>query len=124
MQVIIRSYWGGNVRELENLIMRGISFSAGRDLRVEDVGWTAGAPCGRPADAISGQLGYKQAKQRYLEKFNQEYLGELLTSCKGNVSLAARSCGLERQALQQIMRRYGIHADEYREKSRPSDRDF
>jgi DNA-binding NtrC family response regulator len=114
MQVFMGSDWGGNVRELENLIMRGISFSSGRDLHVEDVGWTAGAPSDRPADEIFGELGYKQAKQRYLEKFNQEYLGELLTSCKGNVSLAARSCGLERQALQQIMRRYGIRADEYR----------
>jgi len=68
----------------------------------------------RAADIDVAGLGYKQAKQRYLEKFNRDYLGELLSSCKGNVSQAARMCGLERQALQQIMRRYGVRADEYR----------
>jgi transcriptional regulator of acetoin/glycerol metabolism len=37
-----------------------------------------------------------------------------LSRCQGNVSQAARMCGLERQALQQVMRRYGVRADEYR----------
>jgi predicted HTH domain antitoxin len=30
------------------------------------------------------------------------------------VTHAARLCGLERQSLQQIMRRYGIQAEQYR----------
>jgi DNA-binding NtrC family response regulator len=114
MNLFMGLEWRGNVRELENLIMRGISFSAGTDIRVEDVGWTAGEGKSQPERLDFGGLGYKQAKQHYLERFNQNYLGELLSSCKGNVSQAARMCGLERQALQQIMRRYGIRADEYR----------
>jgi DNA-binding NtrC family response regulator len=114
MQVFMKLDWGGNVRELENLVMRGISFSSGSDIRVEDVGWTAGEGARRAADVDVAGLGYKQAKQRYLEQFNRDYLGELLAGCKGNVSQAARLCGLERQALQQIMRRYGVRADEYR----------
>jgi DNA-binding NtrC family response regulator len=114
MQLFMGMDWGGNVRELENLVMRGISFSSGGDLRVEDIGWTAGE-VGRPAaDVDVAGLGYKQAKQRYLEKFNRDYLGGLLSRCQGNVSQAARMCGLERQALQQVMRRYGVRADEYR----------
>jgi DNA-binding NtrC family response regulator len=114
MNLFMGLEWRGNVRELENLIMRGISFSAGTDIRVEDVGWAAGEAKPHPDRLDFQGLGYKQAKQHYLEKFNQDYLGELLSSCKGNVSQAARVCGLERQALQQIMRRYGIRADEYR----------
>jgi len=114
MQVFMALDWGGNVRELENLIMRGISFSSRNDISVEDVGWTTNEGGRRAADIDVAGLGYKQAKQRYLEKFNRDYLGELLSSCKGNVSQAARMCGLERQALQQIMRRYGVRADEYR----------
>jgi DNA-binding NtrC family response regulator len=114
MQAFMGSDWPGNVRELENFIMRGISFSTGTDIRVEDVGWTASPTGQRTAAEGFGGLGYKQAKQHHLEKFNQNYLGELLASCKGNVSQAARMCGLERQALQQIMRRYGIRASDYR----------
>ncbi len=114
MQAFMGSGWPGNVRELENFIMRGISFSTGTDIRVADVGWTASQAGQRTAAEGFGGLGYKQAKQHYLERFNQNYLGELLSSCKGNVSQAARMCSLERQALQQIMRRYGIRADDYR----------
>jgi transcriptional regulator of acetoin/glycerol metabolism len=40
----------------------------------------------------------------------------MLTRSQGNVTQAAKKCGLERQALQQIMRRYGIDADLYRDK--------
>jgi DNA-binding NtrC family response regulator len=114
MNLFMGLEWRGNVRELENLIMRGISFSAGADIRVEDVGWAAGEAHPHPGRLGFEGLGYKQAKQHYLEKFNQDYLGELLSSCKGNVSQAARTCGLERQALQQIMRRYRIRAEGYR----------
>jgi transcriptional regulator with GAF, ATPase, and Fis domain len=42
------------------------------------------------------------------------YVERLLTLTQGNVSQAARICGLERQALQQIMRRFGIQADGFR----------
>ena len=38
----------------------------------------------------------------------------LLAENQGNVTQAARQCGLERQSLQQIMRRFGIKADDYR----------
>ncbi len=65
-----------------------------------------------PADL--SRLSYKEAKERNLQHFNSDYIGRLLAECKGNVSQAARHCGLERQALQQIMRRYGIRADEFR----------
>jgi DNA-binding NtrC family response regulator len=49
-----------------------------------------------------------------LHRFNHEYIGALLSRTGGNVTQAARQCGLERQALQQIIRRYGIRADDFR----------
>jgi DNA-binding NtrC family response regulator len=42
------------------------------------------------------------------------YISFLLQANSGNVTRAARQCGLERQALQQIMRRYEIKADTFR----------
>jgi PAS domain S-box-containing protein len=59
-------------------------------------------------------LPYKEAKEKTLVRFNQKYLSRLLSENRGNVSRAARQCGLERQALQQIMRRYDIWASQYR----------
>ncbi len=60
------------------------------------------------------RLPYKEAKENTLLRFNQDYVSRLLTENQGNVTQAARQCGLERQALQQIMRRYGIKADPFR----------
>jgi DNA-binding NtrC family response regulator len=114
MHLFMGLEWRGNVRELENFIMRGISFSSGSEIQPKDVGMDLPtAP--RAASAVDFELlSYKEAKQQSLQKFNAYYIGRLLADCKGNVSQAARQCGLERQALQQIMRRYGIRADEYR----------
>jgi DNA-binding NtrC family response regulator len=114
MQVFMGLGWRGNVRELENLIMRGISYTSGSEIQPKDVGIDLPAtPRGLPAVDF-GPLSYKDAKQQDLRQFNAQYIGRLLAECKGNVSQAARLCGLERQALQQIMRRYGIRADDYR----------
>jgi DNA-binding NtrC family response regulator len=63
--------------------------------------------------AIDG-LPYKLAKEQILLQFNETYVGDLLGKSNGNVTQAAKFCGLERQALQQIMRRYGIRAEQYR----------
>jgi DNA-binding NtrC family response regulator len=114
MQVFIGKDWAGNVRELENLIMRGISFSSGNAIQPEDVGLHLTAAPQRSAAVDFSRLSYKDAKQQNLQQFNAHYIGRILEECKGNVSHAARMCGLERQALQQIMRRYGIRADGYR----------
>ncbi|MBF0389175.1 MAG: sigma-54-dependent Fis family transcriptional regulator [Desulfamplus sp.] len=57
---------------------------------------------------------YKEAKERLLKLFNHKYLGNLLTLSQGNVTQAAKMCNLERQALQQIMRRFEINADGFR----------
>lgn len=53
-------------------------------------------------------LPYKDTKGRVLERFHREYLTSLLSRTTGNVTKAAKECGLERQALQQVMRRYGV----------------
>ncbi len=50
-----------------------------------------------------------------LREFNRSYIGALLTETGGNVTRAAGMCGMERQALQQLMRRYGISANEFRQ---------
>ena len=115
MAIFKRRYWEGNIRELENIIIQGILFSPEEVIRPQDVGLQAGEKITASFDADLKGLPYKAAKEKNLQHFNDAYIGHLLTECDGNVSQAARLCGLERQALQQIMRRYGIKADSYRE---------
>lgn len=63
------------------------------------------------AGIVQGGLFLKEA---VLQQLNREYIGRLLSEAGGNVTRAAAKCGLERQRLQQVMRRYGINADDYR----------
>lgn len=109
--------WPGNVRELENCLIQGIMFSAGEEITPADIGQRGAAT--KPATVKTEMAGrpYKEAKDQSLNHFNQTFIGNLLATHKGNVTHAAKACGLERQALQQIMRRYDIRADKFRGKA-------
>jgi transcriptional regulator of acetoin/glycerol metabolism len=52
-----------------------------------------------------------------VDDFTNEYVLRLLKKTGGNVSQGAEISGLTRTALQKIMRRRNISADEYRLKS-------
>jgi DNA-binding NtrC family response regulator len=115
MDLFLKHPWEGNVRQLENIILRGILFAPREQIRPEDVGF------GQTSCAVTltvesdlGRLPYREAKDDALRQFHSEYLQKLLKTTQGNVSQAAQLCGLERQGLQQVMRRYGIRAEDYR----------
>ncbi len=106
--------WKGNVREMENLILQGILFSNDDEIQLHDVGLSAASGSMGTGTHVFHDLPYKEAKEQTLVHFNHAYIGSLLTACDGNVTHASKSCGMERQALQQIMRRYDIRASKYR----------
>ncbi len=115
MAVFLSRTWDGNVREMENCIIRGILFSTTSTIRRRDVGFPEVEPEMMQLEPLPADgMNYKTAKEQLLNRFNTRYIGALLAKNNGNVTLAARACGLERQALQQIMRRYDIDADVFR----------
>jgi DNA-binding NtrC family response regulator len=114
MDLFLKQTWEGNVRELENAIMQGILFSTTDDIQIRDIHLNTHRLTQRPVEGSYNELPYKKAKEQILIDFNHTYLSNLLTSNQGNVSRAARHCGMERQALQQIMRRYQVKADDFR----------
>lgn len=115
IEAFVGRRWDGNVRELENMIVQGILFSASDEISLNDVGIRhSPGPESIMEIAPPLDLPYREAKENHLKAFNAAYIGHMLTLSKGNVTRAAKACGLERQALQQIMRRYGIKANPYR----------
>ena len=118
LEIFTNRVWEGNVREMENLIIQGILFSSDDEIQPRDVGlkWEPKRPC--LVDGTTRDLPYKAAKEQTLKSFNTDYINNLLAASKGNVTRAAKLCGLERQALQQIMRRYGIKAEPFRNTDR------
>jgi len=114
LEIFLSRIWEGNVREMENLIIQGILFSSGDDIRPRDAGLDKETQTVCLVDSTFQELPYKTAKEQTLQSFNTGYINNILTASQGNVTRAAKLCGLERQALQQIMRRYGIKADPFR----------
>jgi DNA-binding NtrC family response regulator len=114
MEIFLSRAWEGNVRELENILMQGILYSTSEEIRPGDVDLSRNRKAESQPAAVFQDLPYKAAKEMLLKDFNHGYISHLLEANGGNVTRAARQCGLERQALQQIMRRYEIKADDYR----------
>lgn len=108
----------GNVRELESLVMKGLLFATGEMMEPHDLKEVFSVhPEAVPTESLGVNLtalSYKEAKALCLKEFNDHYVGALLKESCGNVAQAARRCGLERQALQQVMKRYDIDPEPYR----------
>ncbi|MGD9007495.1 MAG: sigma-54 dependent transcriptional regulator [Desulfobacteraceae bacterium] len=115
MDQLMKREWAGNIRELENAILRGILFAAGDEIRPGDIDLPKTSTRSYPdIEVDTTDTSYKDAKERVLSIFNHRYIGNLLKLCKGNVTQAAEKCGMKRQALQQIIRRYQIKTGDYR----------
>ncbi len=120
-QTLYQRSWKGNVRELQNSIKRIVLLTPGDSVEPSDVEELLENGCDTvaPGTVVGGfeefyAMPYNEAKTEVVEKFSKEYLHNLLTSFSGNVTNAAASCGLERQGLQRIMRRYNILSADYK----------
>jgi len=109
--------WPGNVRELRNTIKRIVLLSANALVHLTDIeGPEKESDNSRPLDNFSHiyHLPYNDAKAEVLTRFSVEYLCALLQRHKGNVTNAAADCGIERQGLQRLMRRYNIVSTDFK----------
>jgi DNA-binding NtrC family response regulator len=107
IKLLLAHDWPGNVRELENAMRRAVIVSEGPVIGAGDVILgTAQAPRFH-SDAVLA-LPYEEAKQRVQGEFQRAYVARLLGQCRGNVSRAARTSGLTRQALYKMRRRFSL----------------
>ncbi|MGB3212817.1 MAG: sigma-54 dependent transcriptional regulator [Desulforhopalus sp.] len=108
--------WPGNVRELQNNIKRIVLLATRGRVDLADIGVSEDSVRRNFAmdfeDLYTSD--YNDAKARIVMRFSMSYLRNLLTRYGGNVTKAAAGCGLERQALQRIMRRYGIVSADFK----------
>jgi DNA-binding NtrC family response regulator len=117
LQYLYQRDWPGNVRELQHLIKRAVLLAPRDTLEVSDFrGTDENSDPWCPEDQMLqlGRLPYNEAKAEVMKQFSISYLRQLLSAHGGNVTAAARQCGLERQAFQRLMRRYGILSSDFR----------
>jgi DNA-binding NtrC family response regulator len=115
LKILQRYQWPGNVRELNNIMERAVSFAKDGGIRGADLQYVfseieSGEESTVRMNIVDVDKPFKEAKQAIVESFEKEYLQELLTKYKGNVSKAAREAKIDRKHLRNLLIKYGILA--------------
>jgi transcriptional regulator with GAF, ATPase, and Fis domain len=118
-QMLLSHAWPGNVRELKNVMERAISLSDGDEITRTDLYLTSSPRRAAPASALSSDdnvgtytvdtsVAYKDAKQELLDGFERAYMSRIIEEHKGNISQAARSSGLTRYHLRELLKKHDL----------------
>ena len=99
----------GNVRELKNTIEHAVILCTGDDLRVEDLPRPLQDPAKHTRARTQPQLTLEEARERWLDPLERQYLTELLAKHGGNVKKAAHAAGINTVTLYRLLKRRGLH---------------
>lgn len=112
LEKLERYHWPGNVRELRNVITRAVAL-AGPDDDFQSLPFVL-----RPTVAAPDEVSFKadrpfhEAKDEIVNRFEREYLTDLVQRANGNLSQAARIAGLERKFLYKLLEGAGLRPRE------------
>jgi DNA-binding NtrC family response regulator len=109
MRSLLAHDWPGNVRELEHLLERVCLLHAGGQIEAHELGLH-----GQNSAEDDGLLSFREAKLRTIQRFERDYLEQLLARHQGNVTRAAAAVQKNRRALLELLHRHGIQAQDYR----------
>ena len=126
LERLVRHAWPGNIRELENVLERGILFAEGSQLTANDLPSELGvAPQGTapapvaivvepepiaepPVEAPPAAESLKELVRRETERVEREVIRQALDETSGNVTQAARRLQISRKSLQMKMKELGL----------------
>ncbi|MFH1262683.1 MAG: sigma 54-interacting transcriptional regulator [Pseudomonadota bacterium] len=102
--------WPGNVRELKNAIDRAFSFCEGQEIDVINLPdyIQERSIVTQAHPSMDGALPFKEAKEKWIEGFEKDYLVEVLRRNNMNISKAAKQAGIDRKSVQRLLKKYGL----------------
>jgi two-component system, NtrC family, response regulator HydG len=111
LELLGRRAWPGNVRELRNALERAWALAAdgGADGDFAALRLWLDADAEPPApEAVEAHLPFKEAKERWLERFERRYLASVWARHGYNVTHAAEHAGINRRHFRELCEKYGI----------------
>jgi len=107
MSKLLGHEWPGNVRELENLIERAVIFAQHQAIQHYDIVL--------PDQPYSfDRESFREAKSRCIEKFERDYIRQLLLEHQGNITQAAKAARKNRRAFWELMRKYNVEQQHFK----------
>lgn len=115
MKALLSYSWPGNVRQLRNVLEKSILLASSSTLSCQDL----------PNEILQcedkeektyilendiSSLSFKDAKKKYVQQFERQFLQSRLKMFQGNISQTAHSLEIPRQSLQQKLKELGIQA--------------
>jgi DNA-binding NtrC family response regulator len=95
--------WPGNIRELESVITRSLTFSGAPTLEADDIELPSASD-----EVIPRARSLRDAKSKTVQAFERGYLAKLLATYQGNVTHAAKAAGKERRTFQRLLRKHNL----------------
>lgn len=93
---LLRQYrWGGNLRELRNVMRRAVLFAGGNEITVKDI------PGIKPVATVTKDYALRPGNEK-------AQIEEVLYKARGNKTLAAQLLKIDRKTLYNKMHQYGI----------------
>jgi len=95
LSALVRRSWAGNVRELENAVLRALALRDGGELRLEHFG---------AAEAPAGTVEVVEPLAEAVHRCEREAIRAALAACAGNRTRAAERLGISRKNLWEKMK--------------------
>jgi len=125
--LLLNYHWPGNIRELVNVIERGVSFADGGSIDVDDLPDSIRHLADALDDSLDDELDesseydhvphpndlkqktFKEAKEEWISTFERDYIVALLERNDNNISHAARDADIDRKYFRKLMKKYEVH---------------
>lgn len=116
LEWMARYEWPGNIRELENLILREFLLAESACISIAPIKGASGERRKSGADRRFRHLfshNFQDAKALVVSEFERSYLQHVLEDAGGNVSAAARQAGKERRTFAKLLDKYNFDKKQF-----------